>query len=58
MTKETFPSPFDTSQESDVDDEQGQSNEGSHIPAHKDFREKYFKGFRKNEDGSDNDDSP
>ncbi|EJD03356.1 RNA methylase [Fomitiporia mediterranea MF3/22] len=48
-----YPSPFETSKEGkdrvsvSAPDRTGN---GGHVPAHKDFREKYFKGFRRDTD--------
>ena len=46
VTTEKYPSPFD---QHFVTQEDLQVGESEHVPSHKDFREKYFKGFKKDE---------
>jgi hypothetical protein len=43
-----YPSPFGANNM--TDGQEAQSRKDGHTPAHKDFREKYFRGFRKQED--------
>lgn len=45
-TEAQYPSPFDPLESPTVAEDAVRGN--NHIPAHKDFREKYFKGFRRN----------
>ena len=42
-TDNPYPPPIFEAMPATLDDE------GAHVPAHKDFREKYFQGFRKAE---------
>ena len=46
VTTEKYPSPFD---QHFVTQEDIRAEESEHVPSHKDFREKYFKGFKKDE---------
>ncbi|KAL5524093.1 hypothetical protein ACEPAG_8266 [Sanghuangporus baumii] len=46
ITNVNYPSPFQPSERRLVAETDVRGN--NHIPAHKDFREKYFKGFRRN----------
>lgn len=55
-TSEKYSSPFEP-HVNDADTDRIDERQGGHIPAHRDFREKYFRGFKKeerSEDGEEN----
>ena len=47
-TNTHYPSPYNSAGGDAVSD--CDRNENGHVPTHKDFREKYFKGFRRDSD--------